>query len=737
MSEDASLDRLAELVGIAPAYVDAWGQRHEVKVETKRALLGALGYEIGTPQAIDAAIQGIERMPWERPLLPVLVVPRRRGARIQIDIVLPASWPDRAISWRFDRDGARSRSGRFRFSELPLIEDRTIDGERLERRVFMPPFPVDLGYHRFHLDLGDEPARPADMTIIVVPQRCYAVGATGPRQWALVLQLYGLRSRRDWGIGDFTGLAALGKLGAGLGADAIGLNPLHSLFPESPGKASPYSPSDRRFLSVWYIDVEAVAEFAECEEARRKVADEAFQARLAELRAAPLVDHEGVAAAKLPILELLYRSFRERHLDAEDSERAADFRAFQESGGQSLERFCTFQALAERFGPGPFHEWPAGYRNPASAEVAAFATEHRERIEYFLYLQWVAHRQLAQASTAAREAGMGIGLYHDLAVGTDACGAEAWAYQDLLAHGATIGAPPDDWNLKGQNWGMPPYNPIALREAAFRPFIEVLRANMAHGGALRVDHVMALERLFWIPAGASPADGAYVSYPVDELIGILALESQRQKCLVIGEDLGTVPEGFRERMRRSAMLSYRLLYFAQDEQGRFLPPRRYPAAAAVAANTHDIATLAGYWSGRDLDLRASLDLFPSEEMKTQAYERRTRDRAALLSALRREGLLSADYDPTGTELTPVLVRAIILFLARTPSRLLLVDLADVLGELEQVNVPGTVDEHPNWRRRLPVELEALERDSRLVDLAAAIGAARGAGGEARDRSEDR
>jgi 4-alpha-glucanotransferase len=305
--------------------------------------------------------------------------------------------------------------------------------------------------------------------------------------------------------------------------------------------------------------------------------------------------------------------------------------------------------------------------------------------------------------------------------------------QRLLAHGATLGAPPDDWNLKGQNWGLPPYNPLALREAAFRPFIEVVRANLGHGGALRIDHVMGLERLFWIPPGFGPADGGYVRYPVDALFGILALESRRQKSLVIGEDLGTVSEGFRRRMRRAAVLSYRLLYFSRDGRGRYLAPRAYPRAAAVAANTHDVATLAGFWRGRDLDVRTALDLFPSEDAKRAAYEQRAADRRALLRALEREGLLTTAATPEG-ELSFETVRAIFRFLARTPCRLLLVDLADALGEVEQINVPGTVDEHPNWRRRLTVDIERLARDPRVIALAAAIREERGGVASRRDKA---
>jgi 4-alpha-glucanotransferase len=734
MSAESPLDRLADLAGILPDYDDAWGARRTIGPATKVALLGALGIAADTKGAVQAATERLVCAPWRRALAPVAVRCRRPGAPVEIEITRPARDVDRAVDWRFDGEGGRSRTGSLRFGDLPVVGRRAVDGEDQERRIFRLPFPVTLGYHRFRLDGVAEAGAVSEMPLIVVPQRCHRGAAPGSRQWAFVLQLYALRTRHDWGIGDFTGLGQAARLGASLGADAIGVNPLHGLFPERPADASPYSPSHRQFLSVRYLDVEAVPDLAECAEAQRRIADPDFQARLAALRALPLVDHEGVMALKRPILELLYRSFRDRHLGPGTSDRAADFRRFQRARGESLERLGTFQALAERLSPAAWRDWPAGYRDPRSPEVAAFAAEQRERVEFFHYLQWLADRQLAAAAAAARDGGMAIGLYHDLALAPDGNGAEAWMNQRLLAQGATLGAPPDDWNLKGQNWGLPPYSPMALREAAFRPFIEVVRANLAHGGALRIDHVMGLERLFWIPAGFGPADGGYVRYPVDELFGILALESRRQKLLVIGEDLGTVSDGFRKRMRRAAVLSYRLLYFSRDARGRFLAPRAYPRAAAVAANTHDVAPLAGYWRGRDLDVRAALDLFPSDATKRAAYEQRAADRRALIRALEREGLVATGAATPDGDITVETVRAIFRFLARTPSRLLLVDVADVLAEIEQINVPGTVGEHPNWRRRLTLDVDALARDPRLIGLAAAIREERGGVADRRGRA---
>ena len=512
------------------------------------------------------------------------------------------------------------------------------------------------------------------------------------RLWGIAVQLYGLRSANNWGIGDFTDLARMARLAARLGADALGINPLHAQFPGDPRRFSPYAPSHRCFLDVSYIDVEAVEGF---EATMRPPLDAA--------RGADRVDYAAVASAKLPVLQRLHRAFRARG----DS---AAFHHFEADGGEALRRFATFQALAEHFGPErTWRAWPPAFRDARGEAVAEFAARNDDRIEFFAWLQFVADAQLAAAARAAKDAGMEIGLYQDLALGADADGAESWMNRGLMAEGVRVGAPPDDWNLNGQNWGLPPYNPIALRDADYAPFVAVLRAAMRHAGALRIDHAMSLERLFWIPDGAPPADGGYVRYPVEDLFAVVAREGAAQRCVVIGEDLGTLPEGFDARMRTTAMLSYRLLYFAQGPHEEFLSPPDYPADALVAATTHDLATLPGFWRGRDLELRRELGLFPSAALETEARARRERERAALLRAFNREGLAQGDF-----------VEAAYRFLARTPSRLLLLQIEDVLGIEEQANLPGTTTEHPNWRRKLPVGLDALEADPRLAGVAAAI-----------------
>jgi len=437
------------------------------------------------------------------------------------------------------------------------------------------------------------------------------------------------------------------------------------------------------------------------------------------------------------VLEALFRRFRSLELGANGTATSIvgqAFREFQQSAGQSLADFAVFEALHEHH----FREkrqfswrsWPAPMRDPRSLQVAAFAAAHRDRVEFFQFLQWEADRQLAAASRAGREAGLSIGLYRDLAVGADPNGAEAWADQELVAPGASIGAPPDALSRSGQNWGLAPVNPLVLRRQGFAPFIASLRANMRYAGILRLDHVMSLNRLYWIPSGMEAKAGGYVNYPFKELIRLVALESWRQACAVVGEDLGTVPEGFRDTMRSANVLSYRIFVFERKSDGTFVPPSQYPALAAASAATHDIATLKGFWLGTDIIWRRRLGLYPDRHAQEAEAAERHRDRSLLLDALVREGVIAptqrAEFLPEGGEpvYTIELRDAILAYLARSRARLMLIQLEDVLSEVEQANMPGTTDAHPNWRRRLSPSLEEIDRGVELSRVAALIEEAR-------------
>ena len=726
----SELGLLCQHFGIAADYTDIWGATHPASAATRCTLLRAMGLDIADEQAVRQALETMHAARWRRHLPPVQVA-RGELPQLAIEITLAESRAQQPVRWRLIPELGEPREGTLHPSDLEPQERRVLDGEPWIRCRFPLSDLPAVGYHRFELP-GEQLS--AVMSLILVPDRCYQPEAvTGDnRAWGFAGPLFSMRSRRNWGIGDFTDLTRLLEFAAREGAGIVGVNPLHTLFPHAPDRASPYSPSNRLFLNVLYIDVEAVADFAESAAARELFDSEPFKARLRALRTAELVDYPGVAAAKREMLETLYRHFRTRHL-AQESPRAQRFRAWQREQGDALYHQALYETLQERFHREDpqvwgWPVWPEAYHDPASAAVTEFATANAERVEYFQYLQWLAELQLDAVGRRALDLRLGVGLCEDLAIGADSGGAEVWANQALYASGARIGSPPDDFNLKGQNWGLPPWIPYRLRETAYAPFIALLRHNMRAAGALRIDHVMALLRLFWIPDGSAPESGTYVHYPLEDLLGILALESQRNRCLVIGEDLGTVPDAIREALRPLGVLSYRLLYFEKDAAGNFKAPSDFESQAVVMASTHDLPTLAGFWAGTDLEQRHRLDLFPSSGHYEQQLIGRAEDRARLLLALQHEELLpeGMSADPVSMpELTPALSQALHRYLARTPARLLMIQPQDLLGEMEQVNLPGTTGEHPNWRRRLSREIEQWSEDPDIAGLMETLRSERG------------
>ena len=714
-----TLARLADAHGIEIDYYDIWGERHRVPDATIVALLAAIGIDAtDTPEA-EAALRAIDGALDERRIAPLVVV--REHLR---PWVLPCRFPRALLEASFEARVTREGSKEPHDAEVTILRRGALNtgsaacvGVDLALSTTLPP-----GYHQVDLFAGGTIV--AHTCCAVAPATCYVpVGPRDERTWGAAAQLYGLRSDRNWGIGDFTDLATLADQWGARGAGVIGINPLHALTPSQPWRASPYSPSSRQFRNTLYLDVEAIAEFRECARARAYVASAEFQAELAASRAAALVDYAAVAAAKGPMLELLYRHFRTRHLEAGDA-RANAFRGYVARGGDALYRYALFEALQEHFHRDDpdvwgWPAWPGPFRNPDAPAVARFAADHAERVDFFIYLQWQAELQLAAAADRAREAGLSIGVYTDLAVSIDRGGAEAWANQDLYAMRASVGAPPDAFNMRGQDWGLPPMVPARLSAVAYKPFLDTLRANMRHAGALRIDHVMGLARLFWIPAGSQPAEGAYVRYPFDDLLGLLALESHRHRCLVIGEDLGTVPDYVRTALARNAILSYRVLIFERDGEGDFKPSATYPPEALVTTSTHDLPTLAGWWAGADIDLRAAHGLIATDADRVAQVAERARDRVRLLAALQRAGLLPPEIGTDPDALPAMdgqLARAVQGYLSAAPSRLLVVQLEDVVNVSEQANLPGTTDTHPNWRRKLPVPLERWTEDSRFNAL---------------------
>lgn len=525
---------------------------------------------------------------------------------------------------------------------------------------------------------------------------------TRGRVWGVTCQLYALRSQRNWGMGDFEDLARLGEMLARRGADFLGINPLHALFMAAPERSSPFFPSHRSLLNPLYIAVDCVEGF---------VPTDVDAAALSGLRTAEALDYAAVGATKLRALRHVWQR-----------RRPSVPQAFLEQGGIELQRYALFEALScfmvsEGFGAG-WTSWPAAYDHPESQAVALFAHEYDGEVDFHLWLQWLAQEQLAAAKQRAKQAGMRIGLYLDLAVGTAPDGAATWSDRSLTVVGATIGAPPDSFNPVGQDWGLAPLSPAALLKSDLIPLRRSYDAILSQAGALRIDHAMSVYRLFWIPEGATPAEGAYLLYPMDRILRALAEASQKARALIIGEDLGVVPAGFRNAMSAVGMAGYRLFYFERTKSGGFKPPARWPRSALACLGSHDTPTFAGWWQCEDVLLRQSLNLL-SADAAEGLNDARARERQEVLKALATEGI---DRVEIGAAEPPVI--GLHRFLARTPCRLMAVQLEDLLGERRQVNVPGTRSEYPNWHQRLSHSLEALDAEPLFNATLAAVAAER-------------
>ncbi len=720
MNPDSPLARLAAACGIESGYHDIWGTWHALGEDTARRLLGAMGMVVTDDHSIETALRVLFVEQWTQRLPPVCV--RREDETAWLPLTLGEAEEGAAIHWRLRDENGSEQSGTTLAGDHEVLDETQLEGQRLRRRRFTLPCTPGTGYHEVTVNMNQRAHRAA---LIVTPARCVqppSGGARG-RPWGVALQLYGVRSARNWGIGDLGDLARAATIFGSLGADLIGVNPLHALYPDAPDRASPYSPSSRGFANPLYLDIEAIPDFEACDAARARVSATAFQAELDRLRSTDLIDYAGVAALKWPVLKALYQHFR-AHAMSTTNERAAAFRQFQSAGGRALRLHAIFEVIhADAAG----QVWADEYLDPDSPAVAEFEHAHIIDVEFHEYLQWMLAEQIEYVCKCARASGMRIGMYRDLAVASDAFGADVWRTPRAYARDVSIGAPPDDFNLQGQVWGLPPWSPRYLEKTAYIDYVAALRANMHASGALRIDHVIGLMRMFWVPSGATAADGAFVRYPLYDFLAILALESVRANCVVVGEDLGTVPDELRAALYDFGLLSYRVLYFEKHWHGdhSFLAPNELPDQALMTVTTHDLPTFAGYWCGRDLELREALDQFPDRESRDRQFAERDYDRERLQKALASENLLPDTIEDAQTgRPSSAFMTALHRFAARSNCALMMVQMEDVLGIVEQANVPGTVREQPNWRRRLDLPLEQWSQHQSLLELAEALAAER-------------
>ncbi|WP_297490506.1 4-alpha-glucanotransferase [Acidocella sp.] len=645
----SALHHLAIAAGIEVIWRDAGNAMQTVSDETLRAVLGALGSPAASPAQISESYAALRAEAGEaRPL-----VTAASGA----PVALPGS------------------SGPYR---ITLESGRIMAGSTLHGRkgAYLPAIE-EPGYHRLEIN-------GRTVIIAVAPPRAFTLddAGGGAKLWGLAVQLYALCREDSRGIGDFATLALFARHAAGHGADAIGISPVHAQFSAHVTHYSPYAASNRAALNVLYAPLQIPDE---------PVSD--------------LIDWPQAATRRLGLLREAFAGFDD----------AAALAAFRAQAGPELERHAEFEALSgalsrDNLAAWDFHNWPQAYRNPASAAVAQFVRDHRREVDFHLWLQYLADRGLAGAQRAARDAGMKIGLITDLAVGTNPAGSHGWTRQGEVLQGLEIGAPPDLFNRAGQGWGITAFSPRGLRNNGFAAFIDMLRHALRHAGGVRIDHVMGLARLWVIPHGSAPAQGAYLRMPMADLLRLVALESQRSKAVVLGEDLGTVPPGFREKLDAAGIAGQRVLWF--ERQGRrFTPPRKWSRNAAAMTTTHDLPTVAGWWRGTDIGWRAKLGIAGESETKREA------DRAELWAAFRRSGA-AAGAVPAIQDSAAV-VDAACAHLGRAACTLALLPIEDALGQTEQPNLPGTLDEHPNWRRRLPADPATLfERPDVTARLAA-------------------
>ncbi len=719
------IERLARLRGIGDAYHDFRGEQRYFSLETKVGLLRAMGCAVEDPAALALELSELEIERWRALLPPVAAA---NGNRIGVNLNIPARDFGASLLWTVDLENGDRRNGVISTADCPEVWRGEVAGSWVTRRRFELPLELPPGHHELQVRFGAGSG--SRCSLILSPRECYEPPAIlgGRRLWGVAVQLYTVRSEDNWGIGDFGDLKVLICWLASRGAGFVGLNPLHALAPADPQRSSPYSASNRHFLNVLYISVPAVPGFLECAAACARTADPGFVDRLAALRSVPHVNYQGVAEVKLEILELLFRDFRDRHL-ALETERAAAFRRFVDAGGPLLQIHALFDALDQYFRStlrtaSGWLSWPEEYRDPNGAAAQRFAAEHSAQVEFYLYLQWQAHEQLTGAQALARELGMPIGLYGDYAVGAHPSGSETWADQTGYRMGAEIGAPPDLLALKGQGWGIPPPDPLVMQKQRLQAFTSLIRSNMRYYGALRLDHVMSLFRLWWVASGHSPSQGAYVHYPLNELLTALVLESVRAACVVVGEDLGTVPDEMRRAMPQFGLYHYKVTLF-EKQDGRFRRPDEFVRRALATVTTHDMPTLRSFWEGRDIELRRQLHLYPSAQIEADVLRERDLDRGALLAALREQGLAPGSPASSSEPFTPQLAHALHLYLARSNTALAALQIEDLLGMVDPVNVPGTDLEYPNWQRKLTSNLQDMIDRADLDAQFAEIGRARG------------
>jgi 4-alpha-glucanotransferase len=707
------LDRAAAVCGVDPGFWDIWGRHHASTVEAQQVILRAMGIDAGDQGRLEQSLAALTRRDWERLLPPAVVA--GKSTHVELSLSVPRELLNEQARISVRREDGDTAEYEFNLADLSQSGSFESDGRAWVRKQARIPIDLPLGYHDVAVQVGSVHA---STRYIVTPDRAWTAPELGRdgRAAGIAVSLYGVRSGRNWGCGDFGDLLEIVDwVSEQLEASFVSLNPLHAIHNRRPFNTSPYLPNCIFYQNFLYLDVESMEDFSGCRRARDLRQSPAVIAEIDELRRSPFVEYERVAALKLRFLKLLFvRFLRERR---KNPARSREFEDFLSREGDLLEKFATYCALDDHLhqrNPEIWNwkDWPAAYQDPSSPETRAFRTRRWRRVMFYQFLQWQIDIQLTRAQRRARERHLPIGLYHDLALATDQFGSDLWAHRPFFVAGCRVGSPPDDFAPKGQDWGFPPPHAERHREDGYRLFAESIRKNCRHGGALRIDHVMRLFRLYWIPDGSDATQGAYVRERSDDLVRILALESVRNQVVVVGEDLGTVEPAVRETLARFGILSYRLFYFEKNKLGGFRRYDEYPCQALVSSTTHDLPTLAGFWTSADVEARHNAGMLDNEGFRSQTADRMV-EKQKMLDVLFLVGLMPAHLPRLAAaypELTGELHNAIIGFLARTPSQFLAINQEDLTKERFQQNLPGTTWQYPNWGRKMRFTVEQLRSD---------------------------
>ena len=717
------IDTLVQMRGIETSFVDAWGKPATVADGTKEKILGVMGYDVENIDVLEAQMHEQVSDVWMTPLNPVQVI--RDDEQVQIPVRLPIELVTETVCFTLTFEDKDSHVFTTQLIEHELVNATEVDGAEFQEYIVTLHVNMPHGYHTLTLAMEDGDVI-GQGRIIQAPKACFTPDAItqGKKIWGLSIQLYCVRSEKNWGIGDFSDLTVLINRAADQGADFVGLNPIHALYPNNPNSCSPYSPSSRKWLNHLYIDVTAVPGYDQ-PSIQAMVNDADFQAQLTHTRAIEYVDYNAVSALKMPVLKALFE------LNSSNTELQKALDIFIDAGGESLQTLMRYDALQAHLKSTDqdYWGWPVFPEALQTADLPAvdeFAQAHADAIRFYGFLQYLAAEQFEAASAQANARNMIIGLYRDLAVGVSEGSAEIWGAKDLYVTDASVGAPPDILGPLGQNWGLPPMDPEQLYQQGYQPIIDLFSSNMQHSGALRIDHAMALLRLWWVTKGDHADKGGYVYYPVDDLLGILALESHRHQTLIIGEDLGTVPEEIRQKLADNGVYSYRVFFFEQAKDGGFYSPSHYPVQSMSTLTIHDFPTLIGYWHCNDLALGKELGLYPTDEILQPLYDSRHDNKQQILNTLHGHGAISDNIARSVEHvgMTQELNYGMQVHMATGSSALLSLQLEDWLQMDKPVNIPGTFEEYPNWKRKLSHNLEDIFTLPEVLRLSQRINSAR-------------